>query len=125
MIRRTFLVAIAAIITTSACALRSTPRPSISGYVFRFGMRFGRRDIRVPNAPVMLSRWVKKDHPDQKLVDRLLVIAKTHTNNYGEYHFHDVAPGWYYVQAIGGPWKMVRVESAPVWANLFQDYQRS
>ena len=119
MTRQSFIVAIAALIVTPACALRGTPAHSISGYVFRFGVRFGRRDIRVPNVPVTLQQWGEKVngyHP-------LNTIAKTRTNTHGEYHFRNVAPGWYYVQADGGPWRFVRVESAPVWVNIFQEYR--
>ena len=115
MVRRTFLTILATIITSSACALRSTPTPSISGYVFRFGVMFGRQDIRVPNAPVILHSFNNGS--------LLKVVARTRTNYSGEYHFYDVAPGSYYLWAISGPWKFVRVGSTPVWCNIFQEYR--
>ena len=120
MTRRLFIAAIAAIVATTACALRGAPHPSISGYVFRTGIRFGRRDMRVPNVPVMLSQFTQTPeggrHP-------LRVVAKTRTNADGEYHFEGIAPGWYYVQAVGGPWRLVKLDSQPLWVNIFNEFR--
>ena len=123
--RRQFVVSLALpLVVGMGCALRaSTPHPKglLEGYVFRRYGLVGRSDMRVPATPVMVSRWLgSSDEPWAEW--KLTVIAKARTDHIGHYRF-ELPPGWYYVQAVGGPWKIKDVHpDRPVWVNLFQHY---
>ena len=120
--RRQFVAALVLpLVAGVGCALRAARQPKglVEGYVFHRGYRFGRADLRSPNHPVMALRWQNPLGPKPSLI----VVSKARTDHRGKFHF-DLPPGFYYFQAVGGPWKVEHVTpERPVWVNLFKYYR--